>query len=145
MSVSRGRFLALCGGGISGIWLASTGLLRLPTQMVFLSGSCSFCGEEPRFCRERYLQYLMTGKPVTRAIAGVIGRETRICNGCIEFCFDILADEAALRHLPPPPVDVDVSVDIMLDPDLTTRLGCCLALPGKSRTSHSRRFKLSLT
>jgi cell division protein FtsZ len=30
MNISRRRFVALCGGAVSGIWLASKGLLRLP-------------------------------------------------------------------------------------------------------------------
>jgi hypothetical protein len=77
--VSRRRFLALCGGGIAGIWLAGTGFVPLPSEMVFaMSGSCSFCGKE---AKEIF------------GLAGITHRSSRICNECIELCFDILAEE----------------------------------------------------
>jgi hypothetical protein len=77
--VSRRRFLALCGGGIAGIWLAGTGFVPLPNEMVFaMSGSCSFCGKE---ANEIF------------GLAGITHRSSRICNECIELCFDILAEE----------------------------------------------------
>lgn len=78
-AVSRRRFLALCGGGIAGIWLAGTGFVALPNEMVFaISGSCSFCGKE---ASEIF------------GLVGVTRRSDRICNECIELCFDILAEE----------------------------------------------------
>jgi len=77
--VSRRGFLALCGGGFAGIWLAGTGFVSLPSEMVFaMSGSCSFCGKE---ANEIF------------GLAGVTHRNSRICNECIELCFDILAEE----------------------------------------------------
>jgi hypothetical protein len=77
--VSRRRFLALCGGGFAGIWLAGTGFVPLPSEMVFaMSGWCSFCGKE---AKEIF------------GLAGITHRNSRICNECIELCFDILAEE----------------------------------------------------
>jgi ClpX C4-type zinc finger len=84
--VSRRRFLALCGGGIAGIWLAGTGFVALPNEMVFaMSGSCSFCGKE---AKEIF------------GLVGIAGRNARICNECIELCFDIIADEVDPHALP---------------------------------------------
>jgi ClpX C4-type zinc finger len=77
--VSRRHFLALCSGGIAGIWLAGTGFVALPNEMVFaMSGSCSFCGKE---ANEIF------------GLVGVTHRNGRICNECIELCFDILSEE----------------------------------------------------
>ena len=85
--VSRRRFLAIWGGGIAGIWFAGTGLVSLPAEMVFaMSGSCSFCGKE---AREIF------------GLAGVTHRNGRVCNECIELCFDILAEEIGIG--PPAP------------------------------------------
>jgi hypothetical protein len=85
--VSRRRFLALCSGGIAGIWLAGTGFVALPNEMVFaMSGSCSFCGKE---ANEIF------------GLVGIAGRNARICNECIELCFDILTDEVDFE--PPEP------------------------------------------
>lgn len=107
MSVTRRRFLALCGGTISGIWLASKGLIRLPTEMVFaLSGPCSFCGYEP---------------PETFGIAGLTGCDARICNECIDLCFDILA-ENGLKPPPPPAIVVDVPTHVLVDRELLAQL-----------------------
>ena len=67
--IDRRRFLALCGGGVAGIWFSGTGLVRLPAEMVFaMSGSCSFCGKE---AREVF------------GLAGVTMRNARVCNDCI--------------------------------------------------------------
>jgi len=91
--VSRRRFLAFCGGGIAGIWLAGTGLVRLPTGMVFaMSGSCSFCGKE---AREVF------------GLAGITHRNVRVCDECIELCFDILAEEIGIE----PPVPAESAAD----------------------------------
>jgi ClpX C4-type zinc finger len=80
--MNRRRFLALCGGGIAGIWLAGTGFVALPNEMVFaMSGSCSFCGKE---AEEIF------------GLVGIAGRNARICDECIELCFDILAEEVGI-------------------------------------------------
>jgi hypothetical protein len=77
--ISRRRFVALCEGGIAGIWLAGTGFVPLPNEMVFaMSGSCSFCGKE---ANEIF------------GLVGVTHRTARVCNECIELCFDIIAEE----------------------------------------------------
>ena len=85
--VSRRRFLAICGGGIAGIWLVGTGFVPLQPVMVFaMSGSCSFCGKE---AKEIF------------GLAGITHRNSRICNECIELCFDILAEEVGNPEFDP--------------------------------------------
>jgi hypothetical protein len=82
--VSRRGFLAFCGGGIAGIWLVGTGLVRLPGKLVFaMSGSCSFCGKEPR---EIF------------GLAGVTYRNVRICDECINLCLEIILEETESRE-----------------------------------------------
>lgn len=76
---TRRRFLLLVGASGAGIFLAKTGLIELPRTMVLqLAGHCWFCGKDRR---------------EVFGIAGVIGREPRICDECIGLCFDILAEE----------------------------------------------------
>jgi hypothetical protein len=73
---SRRRFLFLLGGATAGIWLASTGLIRLERTFVLKhAGGCSFCGK--------------TARDVL-AIAGVTGRSCQICDECVGLCCDIL-------------------------------------------------------
>ena len=88
--ISRRRFFALCGGEVTGIWLAGRGLIRLPAQMVFaMSGSCSFCsrkGDE------------------TFGLAGVTHLNIRICDECLDLCCDILT---AMDVEPPTPAPVE--------------------------------------
>jgi hypothetical protein len=82
--VSRRRFLALCGGGMTGIWLVGTGMVRLPDTVVFaMSGSCSFCGKE---AREIF------------GLAGVTYRNVRICDECINLCLEIIVEETEIRE-----------------------------------------------
>ncbi len=51
--------------------------------MVFaMSGSCSFCGKE---AKEIF------------GLAGITHRNSRICNECIELCFDIVAEGGGIR------------------------------------------------
>jgi ClpX C4-type zinc finger len=81
--VSRRRFLALCGGGMTGIWLVGTGMVRLPDTVVFaMSGSCSFCGKE---AREIF------------GLAGVTYRNVRICDECINLCLEIIVEETCIK------------------------------------------------
>ena len=87
--ISRRRFLAFCGAAVPGIWLADTGLIQLPARLVFaMSGSCSFCGKQ---AAEIF------------GLAGVTGRNARICTECIELCFDILAEELGTEPPLPQP------------------------------------------
>ena len=80
--VSRRRFLALCGGGMTGIWLVGTGMVRLPDTVVFaMSGSCSFCGKE---ASEIF------------GLAGVTYRNVRICDECINLCLEIIVEETEI-------------------------------------------------
>lgn len=86
--LSRRRFMFLLGGATTGLWLASTGLVRLQRSFVLsLAGSCSFCGK----AREE-----------VHALVGTTGHATKICDACIGLCCDILVEEAGL----PPPHDV---------------------------------------
>jgi hypothetical protein len=78
MTTRRG-FLWLCGASGTGIFLAKTGLIELPRQMVLqMAGTCSFCGKHRR---------------EVFGIAGIVGGRARICDECIGLCFDILAEE----------------------------------------------------
>ena len=70
-----------------GIWLVGTGFVPLQPVMVFaMSGSCSFCGKE---AKEIF------------GLAGITHRNSRICNECIELCFDILAEEVGNPEFDP--------------------------------------------
>lgn len=84
--VSRRRFLLLLGGATTGIWLASTGLVRFERRLLLtLAGTCSFCGK--------------AGAEVL-TLVGTAGRSARICDECMVLCCDILADEG-LRSVVP--------------------------------------------
>lgn len=92
--LSRRRFMFLVGGATTGLWLASTGIVRLQRSFVLsLAGSCSFCGK----AREE-----------VHALVGTAGLPTRICDECVGLCCEILAEEAGLAspghvHAPAPP------------------------------------------
>lgn len=78
--MNRRRFLFLCGAATPGIWLAGSGLIRLPGRMVVaLSGRCSFCSK--------------AGTEVF-GLAGVVGRPDRVCDECVGLCLEVLHDEA---------------------------------------------------
>jgi ATP-dependent protease Clp ATPase subunit len=77
---SRRRFLFLVGSAAPGLWLAGSGLIRLERRFVLaLGGSCSFCGKAAND---------------VGALAGALGRPTRICDGCIDLCCQILAEQS---------------------------------------------------
>jgi ClpX C4-type zinc finger len=87
--MNRRHFLALIGASVPGVWLNGIGLIQLPKKMVIsLSGRCSFCGKD-------------AGDVF--GLAGVISRPTRICNECIDICFEILLDDIKLVAVPSPP------------------------------------------
>jgi hypothetical protein len=77
----------LLGGATTGLWLASTGLVRLQRSFVLsLAGSCSFCGK---------------AREDVHALVGTAGHATRICDECIWLCWEILGEEAG--QAPPQP------------------------------------------
>lgn len=76
---TRRRFLWLVGASSAGIFMARTGLIELPRNMVLqLAGTCSFCGKDRR---------------EVFGLAGIMSRAERICDECIGLCFDILGEE----------------------------------------------------
>jgi ClpX C4-type zinc finger protein len=107
MAMNRRNFLALIGAAVPGVWFNSVGLIQLPRKMVIsLSGRCSFCGKE--------------AKDVF-GLAGVISRPTRICNECIDICFEIMIDDILVMAVPPhPSVSIERSestISVEYDPD----------------------------
>jgi len=77
--MNRRRFLALIGTAAPGLWIDGIGLINLPRRMVIdISGRCSFCGKS---AREVF------------GLAGVVSRPSRVCNECIDICFEILGDD----------------------------------------------------
>ncbi|HTR55613.1 MAG TPA: ClpX C4-type zinc finger protein [Kofleriaceae bacterium] len=77
--LSRRRFMFLVGGAATGLWLVSTGLVRLERTFVLsVAGSCSFCGKD---------------RAQTHALVGTAGNATRICDECVGLCCDILHEE----------------------------------------------------
>jgi hypothetical protein len=83
--LSRRRFMFLLGGATTGLWLASTGLVRLERRFVMsLAGPCSFCGKD---------------RAEVKALVGTAGHATRICDECLGLCWDIIGEE--IRLTPP--------------------------------------------
>jgi hypothetical protein len=84
--VSRRRFLLLLGGATTGIWLASTGLVRFERRLLLtVAGSCSFCGK-------------MGSEVLT--LVGTAGRSVKICDECVGSCCDIIAEECPRSAVP---------------------------------------------
>lgn len=106
------------GGGITGMWLASTGLVQLQRSFVLsLAGACSFCGK----AREE-----------VHALVGTAGHETRICDECVGLCCEILGEEAGLPsfsyvHASPPSFEHE---------DFQQRVGEILQRLAAERESH---------
>ena len=72
-------FLLGAGAGSAGLLLATRGLVAVPDRFVLAhAGACSFCGKDAA---------------QTRALAGIAGCRTRICDECVGLCFDILAED----------------------------------------------------
>lgn len=73
----------LLGGATTGLWLASTGLVRLERRFVLsLGGGCSFCGKD---------------RAEVHALVGTPGRSVRICDECVELCLDIVGEEVGIQ------------------------------------------------
>ena len=90
--LKRRGFLLLLGVAgattASGLWMPDTGLVELPRRFVLeVAGACWFCQ-----------------KPAERVarLVGVPGRPTRVCNECIELCFDIIEENGTGPRRPPP-------------------------------------------
>ena len=89
------------GTATTGIWLASTGLVRLERRFVLaLGGTCSFCGKD---------------RAETKMLVGTFGRPTKICDECVGFCCDIIAVDAEKENSRPSletkPIDVPSDVE----------------------------------
>ncbi|HSS01578.1 MAG TPA: ClpX C4-type zinc finger protein [Kofleriaceae bacterium] len=96
--VSRRRFLFLMGGATTGIWLASTGLVRFERRLLLtVAGSCSYCGKQ--------------GAEVV-TLVGTAGCSARICDECMGLCCQILAEEGV-----PPAVSSEVLAAFRLADD----------------------------
>lgn len=73
----------LLGGATTGLWLASTGLVRLERSfMLSLAGSCSFCGKD---------------RAEVHALVGTAGHSEKICDECVGLCCDILGEEVGIQ------------------------------------------------
>jgi hypothetical protein len=71
------------GGAATGLWLASTELVRLERNVVLaLAGRCSFCGKE---------------RDEVHALVGTVGRATKICDECIGLFWEVLGEEFGIR------------------------------------------------
>jgi hypothetical protein len=71
--------MLLLGGGATGVWLASTGLVRLERRfMIALGGTCSFCGKD---------------RAQVQTLFGQRGIPERICDECVGLCFDIVWED----------------------------------------------------
>ncbi len=82
-------------GATTGLWLASTGLVRLDRGFVLaLAGSCSFCGKD---------------RADVKALVGTAGRAQRICDECIDLCREIIREELGDR--PPRAVQPSLGVE----------------------------------
>jgi hypothetical protein len=78
----------LLGTATTGVWLASTGLVRLERRFVLaLGGTCSFCGKD---------------RAETKMLVGTFGRPTKICDECVGLCCEIIAEETEKENSAPP-------------------------------------------
>jgi hypothetical protein len=110
--MNRRQFLALSGAATTGLWLGGVGFIQLPRRMVIaISGYCSFCSKS---ANEVF------------GLAGITGRQVRVCNECIDICFEILADNLLLnsRQYLPPVIETQTSATIVSpdDPELAELL-----------------------
>jgi ClpX C4-type zinc finger len=93
--------MLLLGGSATGVWLASTGLVRLERRFVLaIGGRCSFCDKD---------------RSEVQTLLGQRGMPATICNECLGLCFDIMREE--LFQAPPPapsPVFLEPDVDAVV-------------------------------
>ena len=87
----------LLGGATTGLWLASTGLVRLERSFLLsLAGSCSFCGKD---------------RAEVHALVGTAGHASKICDECVGLCWEIIGDEVRVES----PRVLDPTVSLGLD------------------------------
>ena len=87
----------LLGGATTGLWLASTGLIRLERSFVLsLAGSCSFCAKR---------------RNEVHALVGTAGHAEKICDECVGLCCEILADEVGVPTSREPHASVAPSLE----------------------------------
>jgi hypothetical protein len=80
--LTRRRFAFLLGGAVAGLWLPSTGLVRLERGFVLaIAGTCSFCGKHNR---------------EVRALVGTARVPHRICDECLSLCLEIVSEGMGL-------------------------------------------------
>lgn len=92
--------MLLLGGSATGVWLASTGLVRLERRfMIALGGKCSFCGKD---------------RAEVVDLFGRSGIPERICNECLGLCLDIMREEIEIP-VPAPAVLVEADDDAVAD------------------------------
>lgn len=81
--LSRRRFMFLLGGATTGLWLASTGLVRLDRNFLLsLAGEFSFCGKD---------------RAEVRALVGTAGHATKICDECVGLCCEIIGEDIGIQ------------------------------------------------
>jgi hypothetical protein len=86
----------LLGGATTGLWLASTGLVRLERSFLLsLVGSCSFCGKD---------------RAEVHALVGTAGHASKICDECISLCWEIIGEEVRVES--PRVLDPAVSLSL---------------------------------
>ena len=79
--------MLLLGGAATGVWLASTGLVRLERRfMLAIGGTCSFCRKD---------------RTEVQTLLGQRGIPATICNECLGLCCDIMWEE--MHRMPAPP------------------------------------------
>jgi hypothetical protein len=125
------RFLSLCDGDITGIWLAGVGFVPLSRQAVLkLSPPCSFCGKDPFHAF---------------GLVGIAERDAAVCDSCLGLCLDIVADEDQVRPASTwtDPDDFDALVrapvlDQGLRDEIEQQLESARALPRQPMTRQSQ-------
>jgi len=86
--MNRRRFLAITGAGGFGLFLPGAGLIEVPSNMVLhLAGNCSFCHKPAR---------------EIAGLAGVVGRDPRICDECVRLCLEIIGENQSFTEVAKP-------------------------------------------
>jgi hypothetical protein len=80
--LSRRRFIFLVGGAATGVWLASTRLVRFERFGRSLAGSCSFCGND---------------WADVNALLESSGQSTKICDECVGICCEVFGEEVGVQ------------------------------------------------